>query len=219
MKNIVIFGASGHAKVIVDIIEKQGKYNIVGFINEFSSDNIVIHGYKVLGNEFSLKDIISSNKVYGGIIGIGDNFQRLNCRNKIIKLMPKFKFINCIHPHSIVGKEVTFGIGNVVMAGAIINSSTIIKDHCILNTNSSIDHDSLISDFVSIAPNVGIGGNVKIGNYSSIGIGANIFHNVTVGNNCIIGGGSLVCNNTIANSVYYGSPSKFIREHKLGKNS
>ena len=73
-----------------------------------------------------------------------------------------------------------------------------------------------MSDFSSIAPNATLGGNVKIGDYSAIGIGANIFHGVNVGSNCIIGGGSLVCNDTNENSIYYGSPSKFIKKHKFG---
>tara|TARA_B110000003_G_C16191850_1_gene355705 strand:+ start:55 stop:288 length:234 start_codon:yes stop_codon:yes gene_type:complete len=73
-----------------------------------------------------------------------------------------------------------------------------------------------MSDFTSIAPNATIGGNVKIGDYSAIGIGVNIFHNINIGYNCIIGGGSLVCHDTKENSIYYGSPSKFIREHRIG---
>jgi sugar O-acyltransferase (sialic acid O-acetyltransferase NeuD family) len=216
MKNILIFGASGHSKVIVDIIEKQEKYNIQGFIDKNRKKNTSFMGYKVLGNQSSLKDIIYSNKIYGGVIGIGDNYIRSVIRNKVIKIIPNFKFVNCIHPKTIVGKDVKIGGGNVIMAGVVINSSAIIKNHCILNTNSSVDHDSLMSDFSSIAPNVTIGGNVTIGNYSAIGIGANIFHNVNVGHNCIVGGGSLVCNDTNENSIYYGSPSKYIKEHKLG---
>ena len=219
MKNILIFGTGGHAKVIVDIIEKQGKYNITGFIDVYHDKNTVIMGYKVLGDESdesSFKDIVSSYEIYGGIIGIGDNSIRAKVRDKVIKVIPNFKFVNCIHPKSILGKDVTLGEGNVIMAGAIINSSTSINNHCILNTNSSIDHNCLLSDFSSIAPNVTVGGNVKIGGYSAIGIGTNIFHSVNIGYNCIIGGGSLVCYDTNDNSIYYGSPSKFIREHKLG---
>ena len=216
MKSILIFGAGGHAKVIVDIIEKQGKFNIAGFIDEYRDKNAVIMGYKVIGDESSLQDIVLSYKIYGGIIGIGDNSIRAEVRDKVIKVIPNFKFVNCIHPKSILGKDVTLGEGNVVMAGAIINSSSRIKNHCILNTNSSIDHDCSMSDFSSIAPKVSVGGNVKIGDYSAIGIGTNIFHSVNIGYNCIIGGGSLVCDDTNENSIYYGSPSKFIREHKLG---
>ena len=216
MKNILIFGSGGHAKVIVDIIEKQEEFNIAGFIDGYKEKNSVIMGYRVIGDEFSLEDIIVSNEIYGGIIGIGDNLIRAKVRDKIIKIIPNFKFVNCIHPKSILGKDATLGVGNVLMAGAIINSSTRINNHCILNTNSSIDHDCLMSDFTSIAPNATIGGNVKIGDYSAIGIGVNIFHNVNIGYNCIIGGGSLVCHDTKENSIYYGSPSKFIREHNIG---
>ena len=216
MKSILIFGTGGHAKVIVDIIEKQGRFNIAGFIDDYRDKNTVIMGYKVIGDESSLKDIVFSYEIYGGIIGIGDNSIRAKARDKIIKVIPNFIFVNCIHPKSILGKDVALGEGNVVMAGAIINSSSRIKNHCILNTNSSIDHDCLISDFSSIAPNVTIGGNVKIGDYSAIGIGTNILHSVNIGCNCIIGGGSLVCHDTNENSIYYGSPSKFIRKHKIG---
>ena len=216
MKNIVIFGSGGHAKVIVDIIEKQGEFNIAGFIDGYREKNTVLMGYKVLGGESSLEDIVVSDKIYGGIIGIGDNSIRAKVRDKIIKTIPNFKFVNCLHPKSILGKDVTLGVGNVVMAGAIINSSSRINNHCILNTNSSIDHDCLMSNFSSIAPNATVGGKVKIGDYSAIGIGVNIFNNVNIGHNCIIGGGSLVCHDTNENSIYYGSPSKFIREHKIG---
>ena len=102
------------------------------------------------------------------------------------------------------------------MAGAIINSSSRIKNHYILNTNSSIDHECLMSDFSSIAPSVTVGGNVKIGAYSAIGIGTNIFHGMNIGYNCIVGGGSLVCSDINENSIYYGSPARFIRGHKMG---
>jgi sugar O-acyltransferase (sialic acid O-acetyltransferase NeuD family) len=216
MKNVLIFGIGGHAKVLVDIIEKQEKYNIAGFINQNYEQNKFEMGYRVLGDELSLKKIISKYEIYGGIIGIGDNSIRASVKEKVHMLIPNFKFVNCIHPNSSLGKDVILGEGNVLMAGTIINSSSRVKNHCILNTNSSIDHDCLMSNYSSIAPNVTVGGNVQIGDYSAIGIGSNILHNVTIGENCIIGGGSLVCNDTDRNSVYYGSPSKYIRKHKLG---
>jgi sugar O-acyltransferase (sialic acid O-acetyltransferase NeuD family) len=217
MKNILIFGSGGHAKVVVDIVEQQKEYLISGFIDVYSKINQRVLGYKVLGDESSLKAIISDYKISGGVIGINDNFIRSEVRNKIVQVNPGFKFINCIHPKSVISKYVTIGEGNVVMANATINTSTIIKNHCIVNTNASIDHDSLMSNFSSIAPNATIGGNVSIGNYSAIGISSCIFQNVTIGDNCIVGGGSLVCKNTLNNSIYYQSPAKFIRAHKLGE--
>ena len=109
------------------------------------------------------------------------------------------------------------GEGNVVMAGATINTSSEISNHCIFNTNCSIDHDNRIADFASIAPNGVTGGNVEVGEFSAIGIGATVKHNVSIGYNCIIGACSLVNKDTKSNSVYYGIPAKFIRNHELGE--
>ncbi len=217
-KNILIFGFGGHAKVIVDIIEKQGLYSIAGFIDAGIEKNKSFCGYSVLGDESAIKEIVLSYKIYGGVIAIGDNAIRLKVSEKVTNMLPNFQFVNCVHPKSNISSDVKFGKGNVVMAGATINASSVIKNHCIINTSSTIDHDCVMSNFSSIAPNAAIGGNVKVGDYSAICIGANIFPNVTIGENCIIGGGSLVCYDTYNNSIYYGSPSKFIRNHKLGES-
>ena len=42
---VVIFGTSGHAQVIVDIIESDPKFELIGFI-----DNLIPVGEKILDN-------------------------------------------------------------------------------------------------------------------------------------------------------------------------
>jgi sugar O-acyltransferase (sialic acid O-acetyltransferase NeuD family) len=217
MKNILVFGSGGHAKVVIDIIEKEKKYNIKGLVNNFNKHNEEILGYRIIGDDSSIDNLVKKYEIFGGIIAIADNFKRLEMRDKIIKKIPSFKFVNCFHPNSVIGKDVNFGEGSVVMAGAIINSCSSILDNCIINTNSSIDHDCIMRDFSSIAPNATIGGGVVVGAYSFVGIGANVLHNIIVEENCIIGGGSVVCENTIQDSIYFGSPAKFSRNHKLGE--
>jgi len=217
MKSILVFGSGGHAKVVVDIIEKEGKYQIEGLIDYSYNADRKISGYKIIGNDSSIKNLVKKNQIYGGIIAVADNAIRSKIRDKIVQSIPQFKFINCIHPSSIIAKDVVIGDGNVFMAGTIINSSSIIKNNCIVNTNSSIDHDNVLNDFSCIAPNVALGGSVTIGRYTFVGIGSNVLPNINLGSNCIIGGGSLVCSDTKNNSLYYGSPAKFIRSHKFGE--
>mgnify|MGYP003953537663 CR=1 FL=1 len=217
-KKILIFGSGGHAKVVLDIIENEDMYSIAGFIDNVSRKNSNLLGYSFLGDYSTLRDIVSRHKIYGGVIAIGDNAIRSKVHDKIIETFSDFEFVNCVHPRSIIGSDVNFGKGNVVMAGAVINPYSIIYNHCIINSNSTVEHDCKMGNFSSIATNASIGGNVHVGNFSAIGIGANVFHNVTVGNNCIIGGGSLVNSDTINNSIYYGSPSKLIRNHNFGDN-
>ncbi len=214
---IIIIGAGGHSKVIVDIIQNEQKYEIVGFIDNNLPIGHKVLDYQVLGKEEEINNLIKKQEIFGGVIAIGDNFIRSNAEKKIKHYCSEFKFINCIHPKSNIAFNVVMGEGNVVMAGATINTSTKIGDHCIFNTNCSIDHDNSIANFSSIAPNGVTGGNVKVGEFSAIGIGATIKHNVSIGYNCIIGASSLVNKDTKSDSVYYGIPAKFIRNHELGK--
>ena len=213
---VVIFGSSGHAKVIVDIIESESKFELLGFIDKFKSVGEEVLGYKVIGDEESLPDLMLKFGFNQGVVGIGDNFIRSKGVRAIQELAPNFQFINCIHKSAKVSNHLTIGMGNVVMPGATINASSVISNHCILNTNSSLDHDCIMSNFSSLGPNSAVGGNCNIGEFSKIGIGASVFHGIRVDRNCIIGGGSLVNKHTEPDSVYYGVPARFITTRELG---
>ena len=213
---VVIFGSSGHAKVIADIIESEANFELLGFIDKFKSVGEKILGYRVIGDEQSLPSLMKKFKFNQGVVGIGDNFIRSKAVKTINELAPSFQFINCIHKSARVSKYLTIGTGNVVMPGATINTSSVISNHCILNTNSSLDHDCIIGNFSFLRPNSTIGGNCNIGEFSNVGIGASIFHGIHVDSNCIIGGGSLVNKNTEPNSVYYGVPARLISKRELG---
>jgi len=213
---MVIFGVSGHAKVILDIIESGSSYELLGFIDNEAPIGTNVLGYKVLGNDPSLPKLMEEYNFNKGIIGIGDNFIRSKVANFVGELVPNFQFVNCIHPSANISKHCQLGLGNVVMAGVSINPSVKISDHCILNTNCSLDHDCCMGNYSCLAPNSVVGGNTRIGDYSYIGIGCTVFHNIEIGKNCIVGGGSLVIRDTSSDSVFFGSPAKFISSRILG---
>ena len=104
------------------------------------------------------------------------------------------------------------------MGGAVINSNTTIGEHCIVNTNSSIDHDCKMEVFSSLAPGVTTGGNVYIGEYSAISLGAKIIHNVVIGKHTVVGAGSTVLKNLPDNCVAYNTPAKIVRNRIAGRS-
>tara|TARA_B100000965_G_C19603452_1_gene764479 strand:- start:19800 stop:20462 length:663 start_codon:yes stop_codon:yes gene_type:complete len=215
MKKIVIFGSSGHAKVIVDIIEKENKYKIVGYIDKNLKKGKIVFGYPVIGNDGEINDIVRNHSIKGGIIAVADNYLRYSIKNMIVKSLPKFNFITTIHPSSVISKNVSIGKGSAIMAGSIINPDSKIGNFCIVNTNASIDHDSIMEDFSSVGPKVVTGGNCKIGKLSFIGIGAVIIHDITIGEYSVIGANSTVLKNVGSSLVVYGNPSKVKRKRKV----
>lgn len=62
MENIVLIGIGGHAKGIVDTIEKQNKYHIVGFVDKISEPK-KYKGYEVIGDDADLETIFSRDRV------------------------------------------------------------------------------------------------------------------------------------------------------------
>lgn len=211
MKNIVIIGASGHAKVIIDIVEKQGVFRIVGLIDTFKKLGHKIYDYAVLGTEKDMPEVLKAHAVFGGIIAVGDNFTRMHLFNKISVSNSVFQFINAIHPSARIEENVSIGNGTVIMAGTVINNNVVIGKQAILNTKCIINENTKIENFSSIAPGVTLGSHVEIGCCSAISLGAKISKNLKIGNNTVVGAGSVVLESFGDNQIVYGNPAKTMR--------
>jgi len=216
MDNIVVIGSSGHAKVISDIVEQEGRYRIAGLLDRNRKVGEQALGYPVLGQEEDLPQLTERHSLRGAIVAIGDNFIRSEVANRLTEVCPELPFVCAIHSKASIAKDVSIRDGTVIMAGVTINPCCSIGQFCILNTNSSLDHDSVMKDFSSIAPCVTTGGNCEIGAYSAVSIGAVLIHGIHIGENTIIGAGSTVLKNFDSFKVAYGTPARAVRDRKPG---
>jgi sugar O-acyltransferase (sialic acid O-acetyltransferase NeuD family) len=216
-QTVIIAGSSGHLKVIIDIFEKENKYKILGLLDPHKNIGEKVSGYKVIGRDEDLPDLLSGNVGCKIFVAIGDNWLRQRIVNKLIAISPNIDFASTIHPSAQIGKDVRIGKGVAIMAGSIINSDTIIEDFTIINTKASIDHECKMLQFSSLAPNATTGGNVIIGEYSAISIGAIIKHGISIGKHTVIGAGALVMKNCGDNQIMYGVPAKEIRKREIGE--
>ncbi|MWW23663.1 acetyltransferase [Algibacter lectus] len=212
--NIVVIGASGHASVIIDIIERQNEYNIFGLIDSFKPIGSKLFNYEVLGTEDNLPDLIQTNHIIGGIIAIGDNFDRRQMHLKIEALQLSFKYVSAIHPNAIIGKNVSIAEGVSIMPGTVANANASIGAFCILNTSSSLGHDCVMKPFSSLAPGVNVAGHVTIQTCSSIGIGSCVIGGVSIGAHTHVGAGSTVIKDINSFKIAYGNPAQEIRDRQ-----
>jgi sugar O-acyltransferase (sialic acid O-acetyltransferase NeuD family) len=216
MDNILIIGSSGHAKVVIDVVQREGRYNIIGLLDRYRRVGEETLGYRVLGQEETLPELIKIHSLKGLIVAIGDNFDRSQVVSRIRKICPDLAFVSSVHPKASIATDVSIEEGTVIMAGVSVNSCCSIGRFCILNTNSSLDHDSTMEDFSSLAPHAATGGNCRIGSYSAISIGAVLIHGVNIGDNTVVGAASLVLKSIDSFIVAYGSPAKVIRKRQPG---
>ena len=217
MKNVLIFGASGHGSVVLDCLERSNDYRVVGFIDSFKKKGTKNNGYEVLGTEYDLRYITERYNVHAGVIAIGDNWERQKMAERIVKISPDFDFINVIHSSAILGKDVILGKGIVVLPGVIVNANSRIGDHCMLNTRASLGHDGIMDSFSSLAPGVCTGGYLKLGRGSAISLGTLVIQNISIGSESVIGAGSLVLKNIPDQVLAFGSPAEVIRRRQKGE--
>ena len=211
-KILLFVGDGGHSIVSKSILDHQyKKFKRIKFYFPLNRENIIKNKKKF--NSFFIKNSKHRIVIF---IAIGFNYHR-----KVISqfldnnFKKRFSYLTIISKNSIIANNVKIGKGSIVMPGVTINTDSNIGNHSIINTNASIDHHNKLGNFVSIAPGVSTGGNVVIGSCSHIGIGSSIKHNISIKNNVVIGGGSYVCKSCNANSLFYGSPTIFIKKRKI----
>lgn len=217
MEKILLFGAGPHCNVVIDIVEKQAKYKIAGIIDSKKEIGSKFNDYKIIGRQENLIELSKKYNVNKGIVCLGDNYLRSKLVDILLNLKPNFEFANAIHPSVIIGKNVKIGKGNVLMPGVIVNTLAEIKNHCIINTNSFLEHDCVMENFSSLAPGVSMGGIVSIKQYSAIAVGAMLRDRVNIGEHTVIGSGAVVTKDIPANCIAYGNPAKVIRKRKIGE--
>jgi sugar O-acyltransferase (sialic acid O-acetyltransferase NeuD family) len=217
MKNIVLIGGGNQAHYTIDIIIKEGKYNIVGIIDSIHDVGTYRFGYKILGRQENIVEIFQQYNLIGGIITIGDNWVRYNISNQILELIPNFHFINAIHPSVIIGDNVNLGHGITAMAGVIFNPKSVIGNFTFFATGAQIEHDCVINDFASVSAGTILGGYVKLGKFSALTLGVIVLDRLEIGENTVVGAGSLVLKSLPDNVLVYGNPAKVIRERNKGE--
>lgn len=200
---LYLYGASGHAKVIIEMLESIGESNIMLIDNDLEKKQLL--EYRIIHQVPELDTSI--DRV---IISIGNN----KIRKSISASLATAVYPTIIDSNANISPRATIGRGTVVMKGASINADAQIGTHCIINTNASIDHDCQIDNFVHISPNVALAGNVTIGEGTHIGIGAAIIQGITVGKWVTVGAGAVIIKDIPDYAVVVGNPGKIIKYNK-----
>lgn len=192
-KKVIIFGASGHGRVIADIVRANGD-EVLGFLDDDETKNALgkVDDWKKYDAEF--------------VVGIGNTEIR-----ERISLLP-CRWYTAIHPSAVVSPDAEIGKGTVVMPNAVINTGAKIGKHCIINTGAVVEHDNHIEDYVHVSVGVKLGGTVSVGKSVWIGIGAIVSNNLYICEGSIIGAGAVVISSISERGTYIGIPARLIEQ-------
>lgn len=203
-----VFGASGHAKVVADIIEDQATYEIAFIIDDAAAvkGTSLLDAYPVLGNREDLVSVLKAKAPNHSFVAIGKNSIRRDIAGWLSS--QGFQFATPIHPTATCGRRVEIGQGTVLMPRTLLNADTKVGQHCIVNSGAQVDHDCRIGDFVHLAPGVVVCGGVSIGNNCLIGANSTILPTISIGDDVVVGAGSTVVENIPSGLTVIGTPAK-----------
>lgn len=210
---IIIIGAGGHGKVVLDALQKSGN-KILGFLDDDTSRiGAMIYGVQVLG---VLSDMtkLAQQLPLGAFVAIGDNFLRKNVFLKLKDL--GFDLVKAIHPESYVFDKEHIGAGTLIMPKAVVNIDAKVGKNCVINTSAVIEHDCVIGDHAHIAPNACLAGRASVGESAFIGAGAVILPKVKVGDGAVVGAGAIVLKDVLEFTVVAGNPAREIKKAERG---
>ena len=214
VQDIFIFGASDHARVIIDIVELEGRYRIVGLFDSFKPRGTKVAGYEVLGNEADLAEMSRRKGLSRGIVGIGDNMTRRRIGTQLKKDNPQLEYVTAVYPSSPLSRSVTLGPGALVMARCYVGLNTIVGEGAVIATNTIFEHDGVMGEYSTLGAGVTTGGHVNLGSCTAVCLGVTIIHGISVGDCAIIGSGSTVIDDIPSYVTAYGTPAKIRRKRQ-----
>jgi sugar O-acyltransferase (sialic acid O-acetyltransferase NeuD family) len=210
MMDIVILGAGGHGRVVLDILLQAKGCKPVGFLDSNKSlHGRRIDGLPVLGDIASLSDL-RTRGIQGAIVAIGDN----GVRRAMSELVEQsgLELHSAIHPSAQLATNASLGKGVVIAAGALVCAHCQIGDYAILNTGCIVDHESMIGTSVHVCPGVRLAGHVIVESGAFIGIGATVVQNVRIGFEAVIGAGAVVIADVDPMTTVVGVPARAVKD-------
>jgi len=213
MRDIVIWGASGQAKVLNEALIGTD-YRVVALVDNKKMPSL-FDGIPILRGEKGLVHWLKrrgkSNDLFCAVaVGGALGSDRLELANLLKE--KGLSIITIVHRTAFVAEDVVCGEGCQILANATVSTNSQIGHGVIVNTASSVDHDCVIGNGVHIAPGARLAGDITIGDYVFVGTGAIILPHLKIGKNSIIGAGAVVTKDIPENVTVYGNPARIVKE-------
>jgi len=206
---VVLWGATGQAKVLRPIIERQG-YSIAYLYDRNPSVLPPFEGVPLLSNLAEFEYCLEQNSaaLYGFAVAIGGNLgcERLAIAGKLSSF--GLGALTLIHERAWVAETAWIGEGCQILAMAAVSEEARLGRQTIINTHASVDHECVLGAGVHLMPGATLAGCVRVGDCAMIGSGATVLPHVTIGANAVIGAGAVVTRDVPEDEVVVGVPAK-----------
>jgi len=205
LDDLVLVGAGGHAKVVLELVRAAGRFNVIGYVDGRGAGSTL--GVPILGGDDCLPDLLRGG-IRHAFVAIGDNRVRRTVTERVLDL--GFTIPAVVSPVAVVSPSAAVGPGAAVMAGVTVNAEAVVAEGAVVNTNASIDHDCVVGRFAHCGPGTHLAGNVVVEEGAFLGVGVCAIPRTRIGAWSIVGAGAVVIDDIPAGVTAVGVPARII---------
>jgi UDP-perosamine 4-acetyltransferase len=207
---LILIGAGGHAKVLLETLRAQGK-PIIGLLdNDPATSGRVVFGAAVLGGDEVLAGHDPARTSLVNAVGAVADAKARRAVYERFRAMG-FGFAGVVNASAVLASGVELGQGAQVLAGAVVQTGTAIGENAVINTRAGVDHDCVIGAHAHIAPGATLCGNVIVGEAAVVGAGATVIQGIRLGPGCLVAAGAVVVADVGAGEQVRGVPARCVK--------
>lgn len=205
---MIVIGAKGHAKEILDIYNAQDKdINLYFFDNVSSLTKMEFFNHPIISKEIEVRDILKRDNQF--VLGLGGPQGRKLLAQLLRDYGGELKSVISSNTHISINSFIGDGV-NIMPFSSVIGNA-ILMEGVLLNSYASVHHDASVGKYSELSPGSRILGYCQIGEMCSIGANAVILPGINICNNVVVGAGSVVTQDILEMGVYVGVPAKKIK--------
>ncbi|MCK8785779.1 acetyltransferase [Roseomonas sp. NAR14] len=201
---LVLVGAGGHGKAVLDLLLAAGDHEVVGVLDEAPRAPALL-GVPVLGG-LDLLARLRAEGVALAAVAVGDNAARARLGGLLLAAGYALPVLR--HPAALVSGHATLGAGVVAMARAVIGPEARVGDLALVNTGAIVEHDCVVGEAAHVAPGAVLAGGASVGARAVIGAGAVLRPGVAVGESALVAAGAAVAAPVPAGARVGGVPAR-----------
>jgi acetyltransferase EpsM len=204
---LLVYGASGHGKVVADAALVSDSYDVQGFLDDDEEKwGRKVLGLPVLGGSECLRTLGAGALI---ALGIGSNERRKRIVEELATR--RVSWATIVHRSAVIASSAQIGEGTFVGPLALVHTDAHVGRGCIVNSAAIVEHDNVLGDWVHVGPGAGLAGNVQVGAGTHIGMGARVLPGIHVGEWAIVGAGAVVTRELASGVVAAGVPARVKR--------
>jgi len=205
---LVIWGASGHARVLAEFVGGLG-YEIVALFDNDAARESPLDGVPVLHGREGLEQWrAEQGGDAAGLVAVGGARGADRLELQALLAASGCELVAVVHPTAWVAADAQIGPGSQVLARACVGAGSSLGAGCIVNTAASVDHECSLGDGVHVAPGATLTGCIAVGDRAFVGAGAVVLPRLRIGEDAVVGAGAVVTRDVPSGATVVGNPAR-----------